>query len=330
MIFVISGPSGVGKSFLCKNIIKYLDNFYLPKKHTSRIKRIGEDDFEYFFISEKEFIEKKVSNEFIVDTNIYNNWYGLSKREIELGQQDKQHAIFILDAFLAQTFKKIFPNAISIFILPTDTDELILHLRNRESLYNEKVDKRIELLFEELKQHNNFDFIIPHFNGETSLELLKSIIISRFCQKGFYSEKKNTSIRSYFKIYPKLAVDAVIFDNTKQKIILIERLKEPKGWALPGGFVENRESVEESLIREVIEETGISLSTFKELGIFSKPDRDPRLHVVSIAFIAETDNEIIAGGDAKSAKWFYTNNLPTDLVFDHNEIIKKALDKSTV
>ncbi|GEM_PF-131430 len=326
MIFVLSGPSGVGKSFLCKNIIKYLDNFYLPKKHTSRIKRIGEDDFEYFFISKEKFIEKKTSNEFIVDTNIYNHWYGLSKDEIELGQQRGQHAIFILDAFLAQTFEKKFPDAISIFILPTDIEELIQHLRSRESLYNEKVDKRIELLQEELEQHKNFKFIIPHFNGETSLELLKSIIISRFCQKDFYTEEKNASIRSYFKIYPKLAVDAVIFDNTKQQILLIERLKEPKGWALPGGFVENRETVEDALIREVIEETGISLSSFKELGIFSEPYRDPRLHVVSIAFIASTGNKAVAGGDAKSAKWFYTNDLPTDLVFDHNKIIKKALD----
>jgi guanylate kinase/ADP-ribose pyrophosphatase YjhB (NUDIX family) len=327
MIFILSGPSGVGKSFLCKNIIKYLADFYMPQKHTTRIKRIGEDDFEYFFINETDFLKKLDHNEFIVHTNIYNHWYGLSKSEIEKEIDKNKHAIFILDVFLAQIFKEKFPDAVLIFILPTNMDELVQHLESRESLYNESVDKRIELLQTELKEYVNFNFIIPHFNGETSLELLKSIIISCFCQKNLYKKENNNFIRRNLKIYPKLAVDAVIFNTPHNKILLIERLKEPMGWALPGGFVENRETVEDALKREVIEETGINLLFFQELGFFSEPDRDPRLHVVSIAFVSETNLNAIAGGDAKSSRWFDINELPENLVFDHRKIILLAIRK---
>ena len=86
---------------------------------------------------------------------------------------------------------------------------------------------------------------------------------------------------------PSLAVDAAIVDSGR--ILLIERGRDPyKGkWALPGGFVEYGETVEDAAIREVLEETGVKIDLVEILGVYSTPDRDPRQHTISVAFVGK-------------------------------------------
>ncbi len=121
---------------------------------------------------------------------------------------------------------------------------------------------------------------------------------------------------------PKLTTDGAIIKDGK--ILLIRRKNEPfKGkWALPGGFVEYGEKVEDAVIREVKEETGLLTKIKGIFGIYSDPDRDPRGHTVTIVFLLD----IIAGklnaeDDADSVKFFNLNKLP-DLSFDHEIIIE--------
>ena len=127
----------------------------------------------------------------------------------------------------------------------------------------------------------------------------------------------------------KLTVDAVVFFKSKasQKVLLIKRKNDPfKGlWALPGGFLENDETLKQGTQRELEEETGIKVDNLKQVGIFADPGRDPRGRIISIAFTEVIYNEISVKGndDAANAKWFDINNLP-DIAFDHLEIIKKA------
>ena len=124
---------------------------------------------------------------------------------------------------------------------------------------------------------------------------------------------------------PKLTTDGVIIKDTI--ILLIKRKNEPfKGkWALPGGFVEYGEKVEDAVLREIKEETGLITRIKEIIGIYSDPDRDPRGHTVTIVFLLDIINgKISAKDDASIAKFFDFNKLP-ELSFDHDIIIKDAI-----
>ncbi len=123
---------------------------------------------------------------------------------------------------------------------------------------------------------------------------------------------------------PSLAVDGVVFkDNT---VLLIKRKNDPfKGfWALPGGFVEYGEKVEDSVVREVSEETGLETRVNRLVGVYSDPSRDPRGHIVSVVFLLNIVGGVLkSGDDAAEARFFKVDDLPR-LSFDHNIIIKDA------
>jgi len=123
-----------------------------------------------------------------------------------------------------------------------------------------------------------------------------------------------------------LTVDAVIIYNNG--IVLIRRKNEPfKGhYALPGGFVEYGERVEEALVREAKEETGLDVRPVKLIGVYSRPDRDPRGHTVTVAFLCIGEGNLKAGDDAKEVFVFPVEEaLKLPLAFDHGEILRDAL-----
>ncbi|MFW9831408.1 MAG: NUDIX domain-containing protein [Candidatus Thorarchaeota archaeon] len=123
---------------------------------------------------------------------------------------------------------------------------------------------------------------------------------------------------------PVLAVDAVI-QLANQGIVFIRRRHPPYKhmWALPGGTVKLGETVEEALIREVAEETGLEVVVTRLIGVFSDPRRDPRGHTVSIAFLATPiGGTLRAASDASQVQIFFT--APEQLAFDHAHILKAA------
>jgi 8-oxo-dGTP diphosphatase len=118
---------------------------------------------------------------------------------------------------------------------------------------------------------------------------------------------------------PLLTVDVII--QYKKGIVLIERKNLPSGWAIPGGFVEIGESVEDAAIREAKEETSLDVTLIEQFHVYSRPDRDPRFHTVSVVFIGNGQGTIQGKDDAKKAKVFYENKLPEHIAFDHPQII---------
>lgn len=118
---------------------------------------------------------------------------------------------------------------------------------------------------------------------------------------------------------PLLTIDIII--QYKDGIVLIERKNPPPGWALPGGFVDVGESIENAAIREAKEETSLDVTLIEQFHAYSRPDRDPRFHTVSVVFIGKGEGVLKGMDDARKAEIFTENTLPGAIAFDHREII---------
>lgn len=132
---------------------------------------------------------------------------------------------------------------------------------------------------------------------------------------------------------PSLTVDCVVFglDDQDLKVLLIQRDIDPFAgrWALPGGFVQMEETLEESARRELQEETGLANIYLEQLYTFGDPGRDPRGRVVSVAHYALVnlrDHKVKADTDARNAGWFAIGDTPR-LAFDHDSVLAKAHER---
>ena len=130
--------------------------------------------------------------------------------------------------------------------------------------------------------------------------------------------------------HPAVTVDVVVYTLRKDdvKVLLIRRAMDPYrgAWALPGGFVDLDESLEEAAMRELEEETSLSGVQLEQLYTFGRPDRDPRERVITVVYCAGVPSEtpgLCAGSDAAELDWFSLEDLP-ELAFDHPEILLMA------
>ena len=124
-------------------------------------------------------------------------------------------------------------------------------------------------------------------------------------------------------VTPKLTVDIIIelTDRPGSPILLIERKYPPHGWALPGGFVDVGETLEQAAVREAAEEISLPVTLKTLLGCYSDPARDLRHHTVSAVYVAEAHGEPHAADDAAAVQAFQLDHLPAPLAFDHALIL---------
>lgn len=136
-----------------------------------------------------------------------------------------------------------------------------------------------------------------------------------------------SEIYSYRYPRPAVTVDAIVV-SAGNMILLIRRDKDPFAgmWALPGGFMDMNETLEEACIRELYEETGLQVSHMKQFRVYDAPGRDPRHRTLSVVHYVFLDTTMTAtgGDDAAEAVWFPIGQLPA-LAFDHGEIIAHFL-----
>jgi len=154
---------------------------------------------------------------------------------------------------------------------------------------------------------------------------LRKIVFILYSEEAFEIFKKNVEgyidyIQKKISQGPFLTVDAII--SYQGKIVMIERSNPPFGWALPGGFVDYGESVEEAVVRETKEETNLDFVNFRQFKVYSRYGRDPRFHTVSVVFVGKGKGDLCASTDAKNVDLFFLDSLPQKIAFDHRKIIE--------
>ena len=118
----------------------------------------------------------------------------------------------------------------------------------------------------------------------------------------------------------------VLISVRPRSVVLVKRRNPPLGWAIPGGFVDWGESLEDAARREAKEETGLTVTLVRQFHTYSDPERDPRHHTVSTVFLATAEGEPQGADDALEARVFSWDALPEALAFDHGKILRDWFD----
>ncbi len=175
-LFVISAPSGAGKTTLVKSLIKSNKNIKCSTSYTTRAPRTNEKEGEdYFFVSKGEFIKHKNNNKFIEYAKVFNNYYATSREQIEKILFQGAHAILEIDWQGARQVRQSIPECVSIFILPPSKDELRERLINRATDDAKTIELRIKEANHDMLQWSDFDYCIINDDLETAKKELESI-----------------------------------------------------------------------------------------------------------------------------------------------------------
>ncbi len=177
-LIVISAPSGTGKTSVIKEILKRnQDKLIFSVSATTRKKRSNEiDGVDYYFLTEEEFKRKIENNEFIEWEQIYGDFYGTPKSEIDRAIKENKHILFELDVNGSLKLKKLYPEAHLIFIVPPGIEELENRLRKRNTETPESFQKRIERAKMELEMANYFDYEVKNYELDKAIEEVNRII----------------------------------------------------------------------------------------------------------------------------------------------------------
>ena len=178
-LFVVSAPSGAGKTTLCKQIIRIVDNIKPSVSFTTRPPRAGEvPNEDYCFVSEAEFRTMIDRGDFVEWALVHGNLYGTSSRQLEELISAGYDVLLDIDTQGARQIKKFFTNGVYIFILPPSMDELKHRLEGRMSNSVEDMNRRLERAVDEIKEYYIYDYVIVNDIIENSLKKLEAIIIA--------------------------------------------------------------------------------------------------------------------------------------------------------
>ena len=177
VIISVSAPSGTGKTTIIKNMLKEFPELVFSVSATTRKKRSGEKEgVDYFFISEEEFRDKIEKNEFVEWEKFYDYYYGTLKSYIDDNINSGKSVILEIDVKGALQVKKIYPEAVLIYILPPSFEELATRLKNRKTESQEDFKKRIERAKMELSLKDKFDYFIENNELDKALSDTKNLI----------------------------------------------------------------------------------------------------------------------------------------------------------
>ncbi len=184
ILFVVSAPSGAGKTTLCKAITDSLENITHSVSYTTRQPRPGEiDGRDYYFISQKRFQDMIEAEDFAEYAPVHSNFYGTSKRILQDMVRQGIDVILDIDTQGARQIKSSTGKAIFIFIMPPSLDILEERLRNRKSDHEEEIQKRMRRAVDEIRDYAMYDYIVVNREFERALSELRSIVVAERCRR---------------------------------------------------------------------------------------------------------------------------------------------------
>ena len=194
IIFILSAPSGTGKTTTCKILKQKLPELKFSVSHTTREARSGESEGEdYFYIPQKDFEDKIKRDEFLEWAKVHKQYYGTAFETIDRHRQNGEDILIELDVQGAKSLRDINYDAVFIFILPPSLKELEERLTKRGTEPPEIIRDRMEVGKNEIKQYELYDYILTNVNVEETAENLFSIIRAERCRKEIYEPSPDLS-----------------------------------------------------------------------------------------------------------------------------------------
>jgi len=186
LLFVVSAPSGAGKTSLCRAVTDALENLTHSISYATRKPRPGEiDGRDYYFVSQQRFQEMVRAGDFAEWAEVHSNLYGTSRRVLDDMIAKGVDIILDIDTQGAKQIKAKFETAVFIFIMPPSLDILEERLRNRKSDHDEEIRKRMRRAREEIRDYRMYDYIVVNRDFDRALTELRSIVLAERCRTRF-------------------------------------------------------------------------------------------------------------------------------------------------
>ena len=190
-LFIISAPSGAGKTSLVSEILMRMDNIQASISHTTRAARTGEvDGVNYHFVSQQVFQSMVTENAFLEHAQVFGNFYGTSKQWVQDTLNAGIDVILEIDWQGAEQVRQQFAQSKSIFILPPSKQALADRLNERGQDDAEVINKRVAAATEEMSHYIEADYLVINDNFDLALEQLKSIISAQRCKMPVQGHEK--------------------------------------------------------------------------------------------------------------------------------------------
>ena len=179
-LFIVSAPSGAGKTSLVRELIESLDGIRVSVSHTTRAQRRGEvDGVNYHFVSIAEFEAMISRGEFFEYAQVFDNFYGTSRSAVEALLKAGQDVILEIDWQGAQQVREQVPDSVSIFILPPSCEELERRLANRGTDAHATIARRMRDAVSEMSHYDEYDYLVINDDFTTALRELQALVIAQ-------------------------------------------------------------------------------------------------------------------------------------------------------
>lgn len=183
-LFIVAAPSGGGKTSLVNQLIRSMPQIELSISHTTRACRPKEKDGkDYFFVDKVIFQQMIADNAFVEYAQVFDNFYGTSKKQIEERLAKGIDVVLDIDWQGAQQIRKLYPHAVGVFILPPSLETLRERLQNRQQDHFDVIEKRMQQAQSEMQHFHEFDYLIVNQEFDVALAQLKSIVTAERLKK---------------------------------------------------------------------------------------------------------------------------------------------------
>ena len=190
-LFIISAPSGAGKTSLVSQLLERMDNIKASISHTTRDRRPGEEDgVNYHFVSQQEFVSMLEQNAFLEHAEVFGNYYGTSEQWVKETLAAGEDVILEIDWQGAAQVRQLFDDSTSIFILPPSKQALRQRLDSRGQDDSAVIEKRIAAATEEMSHYIEADYVVINDDFEVALNQLMAIVSAQHCRMPLAGQEK--------------------------------------------------------------------------------------------------------------------------------------------